>query len=122
MTEELELDQVLGSLLTLSGTATNTYSTSCANYLETYWPETGSLILDSLAGAYADSVHSAHFLPRRTWPFHSQVIFKTLQRQPDGCHPMCVTVIGPRGIGYSSCAATCLACVDISNSLAGSSF
>ena len=91
--EELDSGQVLGSLLTLTGTATNTYATSCENYLKTFWPETGTLVLDSLADAYVGSVYSPHHLIR-TSPLGSEVICEILQQQPSGHHFVRVSVYG----------------------------
>lgn len=53
---ELEEQAVLGSLLTISGTAGNAYATSCKEYLAWCWPRSGRKTLTTLEAAIASDV------------------------------------------------------------------
>lgn len=50
---EIEEHAVFGSLLTISGTTSNAYATSCEEYLTRYWPESGRKTLNALQAAIA---------------------------------------------------------------------
>ena len=46
--QELEKDQKLEHILTVSGTAKKAYSTTCAHYVKRFWPQTGLWMLEIL--------------------------------------------------------------------------
>jgi len=62
---ELEEHAVLGSLLTISGTASNAYATSCKEYLTRFWPRSGWKTLRTLEAAIASEMKGTASFARK---------------------------------------------------------
>lgn len=59
--QELEEDQNLKHILTVSGSAKKAYSTTCVDYMSKFWPETGPWMLEVLQVAFDRGVHRKLF-------------------------------------------------------------
>lgn len=60
ISEELEKEEKLGNLLTISGTSKKAYCTTCAEYVAMLWPETGLWMLKTIQKIVIDREMIGH--------------------------------------------------------------